>query len=96
MSIGKPKPTEVKIDGLKVVEFFDDKFVGLIQKEIGNVDFEHFCLYILDEKKEKVKTRMIIAHETKKDKENNIVSVGANNPETFEKLLNVVKVYFKE
>jgi len=96
MEIGPIKPSEMKIENLKVVDFFDSKFIGLLQKKIGNVDFEHFCIYILDEKREKIKEKIMFGHENKDDKEKNITAVGATNPDTLNKLIDVIIEYKKK
>ncbi|HVQ01058.1 MAG TPA: hypothetical protein VMT57_06045 [Candidatus Thermoplasmatota archaeon] len=95
MPVGKIKPTEMKIENLNVVDFFDERFVGLLKKKIGDVDFEHFCIYVLDEKREKVKERLSISHETKEDEQNNLATAGATNPDTLEKFIEVI-VDFKK
>lgn len=96
MSVEKIKTTEVKIDNLRIEKFFDGEFIGSIKKEIGNVNFEHVCMYILDEDESKIKDRIMIGYETLDDQKKNKLSVGARNPETLEKLLGIVKNYLEK
>lgn len=96
MDISKAKPTGVKIDNLKLAEFFDSEFVGLLEQEIGNVDFQHFCLHILDEKGEKSIEKMAFAHETPEDKINNITEITSSTPEILNKLLKVADQFIKK
>lgn len=90
MGIGNIRPTEMKIEKLKVSDFFDVKFIGLLKKKIGDFDFEHFCIYKLDEKREKVIERIIFGHEDKEDNKENITTVGASTPDILEKLIDVI------
>ena len=95
MEIGPIKPSEMKIENLKVVDFFDAKFIGLLQKKIGRFDFEHFCMIMLDEKREKVKERIMIGHDKKEDNEKNITTVNASNSDLLNKVIEVI-VEFKK
>lgn len=93
MGIGSIRPSEMKIEKLNVSDFFDAKFLGLLKKKIGDVDFEHFCINIMDNTRDKVKERIIFAHENKEDKEKNITAIGATNPDTLEKIIDVIVEY---
>jgi hypothetical protein len=95
MEIGPIKPSEMKIENLKVVDFFDAKFIGLLQKKIGNFDFEHFCIIMLDEKREKVMDRIMIGHDKKEDKEKNITTVSVSNTDMLNKVIEVI-IEFKK
>lgn len=88
--------TQVKVEGLQVLDFFDDKFIGMIKKHFTELDFQHFCLYVLDKDKNKIKERLSISHDTMDDKRKCVVTVDAGNPDSLKKLLNVIKEYDKE
>jgi len=100
MTIGKPKPTEYKVDKLKAKDFFDARFVELIKDKIEDAKFEHFCLVILGKKegeeKESILERLYVGHELREDEANKITTVGASKPDTCELLLDAVKKFIQE
>jgi hypothetical protein len=94
------KPSEYKIEGLKVRDFFDDRFVKLLEGDIKNLKFEHTCFTILGKKegeeKESVVERLAINHEVREDEERGITSIGATKSETCELFLKIVEEFIKE
>ena len=46
------KPSEVQLDGLKVTEFFDRDFINIIESTIEGAKFQHFCIYVTEEKED--------------------------------------------
>lgn len=93
----EPKPTEVQIKNLKVSDFFDKRFVEIIEKELKDTVFQHFCLYITIKKGDKNEwkpiDRLAISHNEIEDEKNKITNVGTENPESLEKLLKVIKEF---
>lgn len=94
------KPSEYKIQGLKLKDFFDERFVKLLEDRIKNVKFQHSCFTISGikkgEEKESVLERLIIGHETREDDTNEIITIGSTESETCQILLEVVKEYIKQ
>lgn len=92
MDLKNVKPTEVKIDDLSVVKFFDDQFLANLKKEIGDASFQHFCIFILDKSTGKPKEKISIAHDTPDEEKKNIITISATTPELLNKVLNVIKM----
>ena len=96
----EPKPSEYKIEGLKVRDFFDERFVKLLEGNIENVKFEHACFVIFGikegEEKETALERLTIAHDVKEDEIGGITSVGATKSDTCQILLDVVTQFLDE
>ena len=91
------KPTQVKIKGLKVLDFFDEKFIGKLQKHLPDIEFQHFCMDIVDKENDKEKERLAVAHTRIGDKrEKDILTVDTDLPHTLEKLMKVIEEYVKE
>jgi len=92
----KSETTQAKIKNLRVMDFFDDEFIGIIKKRFPDLSFQHFCMYIIDEKEKKAKEKFAISHDKIEDSKNNIITIDADNPESFEKFLKVVDEYVKK
>lgn len=93
----EPKPSEYKIEGLKVKDFLNDEFVKLLENKIENIKFEHTCFTILGikegEEKESIIERLTISHETREDEANKITTIGATKSETCQILLDIIQEY---
>jgi len=92
MEVGEFKPIGVKIRGVKLIEFFDEKFLGLLSKEMENAKIEHFCLTVKENDKER---GIVIDHDTKEDEENEIIAIKTRNVDDLDKVLNIIKTYIK-
>jgi hypothetical protein len=92
----KYKPTQVKVDNLRVIDFFDEKFIGKMQKHFPNLDFQHFCMYIVNEKESKIIEHLTVVHQSVDDKKNNVATIDVDNPESLEKILKIIEEYKKE
>jgi len=91
------KPTQVKIKDLKVLDFFDEKFLGKLQKHLPNIEFQHFCMNIVDKEKDKEIERLALAHTTRGEKrERDILTVDTDSPHSLEKLIKVIEEYVEE
>ena len=91
------KPTQVKIKGLKVLDFFDEKFIGKLQKHLPDIEFQHFCMDIVNKENDKEEERLALAHTRVGDKrEKDILTVDTDSPLTLEKLIKVVEEYVEE
>lgn len=90
MAIEEIKSIGVKIKKVKVIDFFDEKFLGLIEKGMENTKIEHFCLTV---KENDNVHGIIIDHDSKEEEENQILTIKARNPDDLEKLLNIIKEY---
>lgn len=91
MDIEKAKPVEVRIEGLKIKQFFNKKFVEELEKNIKDIKFQHFCLFVVEKEGEKIVERIIIGHERRKDEEEEITNIGSTSPGILQKLLKIVK-----
>ena len=90
------KPTQIKVKGLRVIDFFDEKFIGKLQKHIPNIEFQHFCMEIID-KDDKTKEMLALAHSKVGDKrERDILTIDADLPDTLEELMKVIEEYVKD
>ncbi len=90
------KPIEIQFSGLKASQFFDKKFVELFQKRIENAKFQHFCIYITEEKEgeeEKAVERIWIGHDKIEDANNEIINISTRKSETLEKVIKVVRKF---
>lgn len=96
MSLKNVKPTQVRIEDTRVVEFFDNKFVGLINKHFDDLDFLHFAMHITDKEKNETKERLAIFHLSRDNEKNGVLTVDADHPESLQKLLNVIEEYKKD
>lgn len=96
----EPKPSEYKIEGLNVKDFFDDRFVKLLEDRIKDIKFEHVCFTVLGikegEEKESILERLMIGHDMREDEEKGITSVGATKSDTCEIFLKIVEDFIKE
>jgi len=91
------KPTQVKIKGLRVLDFFDENFIGKLQKHVPGIEFEHFCMEILNKESDKIEERLALAHTRVGDKkERGILTVDTDSPHTLEELIKVIEEYVKE
>jgi hypothetical protein len=94
------KPSEYKIEGLNVKEFFDERFIKLLEERIENIRYLHSCFAIYGikegEEKESMIERIVIGHETKEDESYEITTIGSTKSETCQILLEVVKEYLKQ
>lgn len=89
--------TQVKIKELRVLDFFDEKFIEKIQKQFPNLNFQHFCIDIIDEKDDKKKKeRLSIGHFRNEDIKNNILTVDTDESQSLQKILKVIEEYVKE
>ena len=86
----KTEATQVKIKGLKVVDFFDDEFIGMIEKRFPNLKFQHFCMNIIDEEENIVEERFTIAHNSLNDEKIQDMVVDSDNPNSLNKLIKVI------
>jgi|GEM_PF-6980412 hypothetical protein len=84
LSIGAPEPTEFKIRGLLVKEFFDERFIRLLEEKIPDIKFEHVCFnrVIQEGDKKKLGEGLYIAHETPEDEMASITTIGAQKTDT--------------
>ncbi len=93
----EPKPSEYKIEGLNVKDFFNERFVQLLEEKIKNIKFEHSCFTILGikegEEKESIIERLTISHDTREDEANEITTIGASKSETCQMLLDIIQEF---
>lgn len=93
MTIGEVKSTQVRIENLQVKQFFNEDFVKALEKEIKNIEFQHFCLYVIektDEGDSKTGERLSVAHMKPEDAIEKVSMVEAEKPETFDKLMKII------
>ena len=87
------KPTQVKIDNIRIIEFFDSNFIGRMNKEFNDLNFQAILMYRKEKDDDSDSERIAFLHQTKKDIENKILTVDAETPETLQKLLKVIEKY---
>ena len=101
MPLGEPKTTEIKLDGLKVRDFFDKDFIELVEEKFENLKFEHFCLIITEEKEDeeveiRLKERLSIGHETAEDEKKSILEVHSSDANSLQELHTAIKEYYRK
>jgi hypothetical protein len=94
--IGKPQPTEYKVEGFKLKDLFAERFVELLESKVSNVKFEHVCLVKLSADEREIADRLIIGHAGREEEKSSIITMGARKPDTCEKLLEAISTYLEE
>ena len=86
-------PIEVEVKDLLVSEFFDKRFVEMLEKEFKEAKFEHFCFYVKGAKTKGkgAAERVSIGHVTEKHEGKKLTNIHTLKPETLEKVLKVVQ-----
>ncbi|MCJ2563759.1 MAG: hypothetical protein LN417_06695 [Candidatus Thermoplasmatota archaeon] len=95
MGIEKAGRVAVKVEGLKISEFFNKDFVQKIREKMGEAKFTHFCIILEkesdNEKDEKEYELVHLTHNSPKEFDEKILTIRTDKPETFEALYDVVK-----
>ena len=89
----KSKPTQIKIDGLRVVDFFDNEFIGIIEKRFPSLKFQHFCMYLCYGEEKKFSENLTIAHAKPINEENQELIVDADEPDSLIKILKAIEEF---
>jgi hypothetical protein len=91
--VKQPMPIEVEVPNLLVSEFFDKRFVKMLEQEFKDAKFEHFCFYVKGPKstKKEIGERVSIGHVSEKHEGKKLTNIHTSKPETLEKILKVVK-----
>ncbi len=95
MALKNVQPTQVTIKDMKVVDFFDNTFVGIMKKHMPEYNFLTFGIFTLNEKCES-EDRIILFQKIKEDFDKNIIGVDAKDSEALNKILKVIEEYYKE
>lgn len=92
-----PKPVEVIIKGIKVSQFFDKRFIELLERDMKETKFQHFCLYLTakHDKNEEIVERISLSHQEPEDEIMGITNVDCDKPETLEKMLKVMEEFLR-
>ena len=91
MPIGEPKPIQVRIDGQNIKSFLDDRFIGMLNKEFGDIRFQHICFYTY--KGEDKDEYVSLVHNTPEDEGSNKLVIDTEKPETLNKLYELLKKF---
>lgn len=84
---------QMRIKGLRTIDFFDDEFIGMLEKKFPNIKFQHFCMYLMDEEDKKTKERLAVAHSNISDEKKQIMNVDADKPDSLKKIMEVIEEY---
>lgn len=91
----KSEPTQVTIKDIKVVDFFDDKFIGIMKKHLPDFNFLIFGMYTFDEKCKPDK-RIMVSTKIEEDPKKNVVSIDTDESEILKKMLEAIEDYYKD
>lgn len=83
-------PTEVQVDDLRLIAFFDSETVRRLNAEFGGLRVRHFCIYV--EMPEKKLEAITISHESPKDETAGIATLSADNPLVLERLMKALGI----
>ena len=91
--VKEPMPIEVEVPNLLVSEFFDKRFVKMLEQEFKNAKFEHFCFYVKGQRSGKKDRgeRVSIGHISEKHEGKKLTNIHTSKPETLQKILKVVQ-----
>ena len=89
------EPTQVIVKDINVVDFFDNKFVGIMKKHLPDYNFLVFGMYTLDEKC-KPEDRIYLSQKMEEDFKKNIINVDAEDNKTLKIMLKVIEEYYKD
>ena len=93
MPVGEPKPIQVRVDGLNIKSFLDDRFIGMMKKEFSDIRFQHICFYIY--KGEDKDEYISLIHKSPEDEGSNILVIDTEKSESLNKLYDLLKKFEK-
>ena len=91
----KSEPTQVDVQDLNIIDFFDNKFVKNMKKHLPEFNFLIFGMYSLDDKC-KPKERIILSQKLEEEYKKNIISINAENSEILGKMIKVIEENFSD
>ena len=94
MTIGNPKPTQVLIDGIKLKDIIDSKFLGNCDKELPN--YAIACVIITIPMESKLADVITLSHIGPEGAKDGVVLVDSQSPEFLEKALTILKRFEEE
>jgi len=93
ITIEEPKATQVQIKGINLRNIFDDGFLGVMEKAMGNNPL-YVAVQIINVENDE-NENISLFHLTKKQNEENILHIDAKSPDTLDNVLKAVLKYYE-